>query len=57
MCECLEYDDGSAYVCEVCWPLYQEAFEDIGKIKDVVEKIVERMLSAKELQGQLNGLD
>jgi hypothetical protein len=37
MCECLEYADGDAYVCEACWPMYQEAMvEYVKNHKDAV---------------------
>jgi hypothetical protein len=40
MCECLEYSDGDAYVCEACWPIYQMAWEEHIKLhKDDVETI------------------
>jgi len=34
MCECLEYDDGSMHLCEVCAEMWKEHMAAMEKIKE-----------------------
>lgn len=38
MCECLQYEDGSMYLCEVCGPMFQEKMEELEQLKATIEQ-------------------